>query len=71
MTGVFSIAEVIDSSHNSNKTTILHIVPDGFSKFQLKSLNATVDLVKSRGGIAYVDDDLNRTVKLLNGAFCD
>lgn len=69
MTGVFSIAEVVDSVHNKSKSTILHIVPDGFSKFQLKSLKAVVDLIQSRGGIAYMDDDLNRTVTLLNGAF--
>ncbi len=69
MTGVFSIAEVIDSAHNSSKITILHIMPDGFSEFQLKSLKAVVDLVKKNGGIAYVDDDIQRTVKVLNNAF--
>jgi len=69
MTGTFSIAEIMDSVHNNSKITILHVIPDGFEKFQLKSLQAVVDLVKLRGGIAYVDNDLNRTVNVLNLAF--
>jgi hypothetical protein len=66
MTGVFSIAEVIDSVHTQGKLTVLHVVPDGFEGHQLKSLNAVVDLVVSRGGIAYVDDNLYRTTSILN-----
>jgi len=69
MTGVFSIAEVIDSVHNSNKKTILHVIPDGFDERQLKSLKAVVDLVKLRGGIAYIDSELDRTSRVLNMAF--
>lgn len=66
MTGVFSIAEVIDSVHNKNKKTLLHVIPDGFDKKQLKSLSAVVDLVKLRGGIAYIDNDLKRTASVIN-----
>lgn len=69
MTGVFSIAEVIDSVHNKTKKTLLHVMPDGFDKGQLKSLQAVVNLVKLRGGIAYIDDELNRTARVLNYAF--
>lgn len=69
MKGVFSIAEVVDSVHNKNVRTILHIIPDGFDKGQLKSLEATVDLVNSRGGIAYVDSSLMRSVRVLNYCF--
>lgn len=69
MAGVFSIAEVMDSVHNNSKRTILQIIPCGFSAQQLKSLEATADLVNLRGGIAYVDDDIGRTVNLLNLAF--
>ena len=69
MTGVFSIAEAIDSMHNNNKITLLHVIPDGFNEAQLKSLKAVVDLVKSRGGIAYIDSDLARTARVLNTAF--
>jgi hypothetical protein len=69
MIGVFSIAEVIDSVHNKTKKTLLHVIPDGFDKGQLKSLQAVVNLVKLRGGIAYIDEDLNRTIRVLNYAF--
>ena len=69
MKGVFSIAEVVDSVHNKNIRTILHIILDGFDKGQLKSLEATVDLVNSRGGIAYVDSSLMRSVRVLNYCF--
>tara|TARA_R110000803_G_scaffold111375_1_gene179807 strand:- start:183 stop:578 length:396 start_codon:yes stop_codon:yes gene_type:complete len=69
MIGVFSIAEVIDSVHNKTKKTLLHVIPDGFDKGQLKSLKAVVNLVKLRGGIAYIDEELNRTARVLNYAF--
>lgn len=69
MTGVFSIAEVIDSVHNKSKTTILHVIPDGFTAGQLRSLKAVVDLVSLRGGIAYIDNELNRTSRVINFAF--
>ena len=66
MTGVFSIAEVIDSVHNKTKITLLHVIPDGFNKVELKSLQAVVNLVKLRGGIAFFNKDLNKTVEILN-----
>ena len=69
MTGVYSIAEVIDSVHNKIKKTILHVIPDGFSKSQLKSLEAVVNLVKKRGGVAYIDSDLMRTARVINNSF--
>lgn len=69
MQGVFSIAEVIDSVHNPRKRTILHVVPDGFEGHQLKSLRAVVDLVNKRGGIAYVDEDISRSARVLNYCF--
>ena len=69
MIGVFSIAEVIDSVHNKSKRTILHVIPDGFDKGQVKSLGAVVDLVNSRGGIAFVDSELDRTSRILNYSF--
>jgi len=69
MKGVFSIAEVVQSSLTTGKITILHVQPEGFSEGELKSLNAVVDLVKTNGGISYIDDDLMRTARLLNAAF--
>ena len=61
MTGVFSIAEIMDSVNIKGKRTILQVVPDGFENHQLKSLSAVVDLVNLRGGIAYMDNELNRS----------
>ena len=69
MVGVFSIAEVVDSVHNKFKRTILQVIPDGFEKGQIKSLQAVVDLVNSRGGIAYIDNDLSRSARVLNYSF--
>ena len=69
MTGVFSIAEVVDSVHNKTKRTIMQVIPEGFTKGQLKSLKAVVDLVNSRGGIAYIDSELNHSARVLNNCF--
>ena len=69
MTGVFSIAEIIDSVHNKTKITILHVIPEGFTESQLKSLNAVIDLVKDRGGIAYCDNEIFRSSRILNNCF--
>ena len=69
MKNVFSIAEVMDSVHNQSKTTIFQVIPDGFDEGNMKSLQAVVDLVKYRGGIAYVDSKLERTANILNTMF--
>lgn len=55
--------------HNKTKKTILHVIPDGFSKGQLMSLDVVVNLVKKRGGIAYIDSDLMRTARVINNSF--
>ena len=51
MTGVFSIAEVIDASNKKPDRTIFMIIPDGFNKAQIKSLSAVGSMVVSNGGI--------------------
>ena len=66
MKGVFSIAEVIDSCHQKSKVTILQVMPNGFEEFQLKSLKAVIELVKSRGGEAYMSDDIDTSAIILN-----
>lgn len=69
MQGVYSIAEIVHSAHSKDKTTLLHVIPDGFSVGQLKSLNAVVSLVNSiQGATAYVDSDLKRTASMLSVA---
>jgi hypothetical protein len=69
MIGAFSIAEAVDSSRTEGVTTILHVQPEGFEVHALKSLSATVDLVNANGGIAYIDQELDRTARVLNYAF--
>lgn len=69
MQGVFSIAEVIDSSLTNGKITILHVIPDGFESHQLKSLQAVVNMVQRNGGIAYIDGNLSRTARVINSCF--
>lgn len=57
MRGVFSIAEAVDSVHNPDKFTILHVCPLGFDEAQLKSLKAVIDLIVSRGGVGQIGND--------------
>jgi hypothetical protein len=69
MTGVFSIAEAIDSVHNKDKRTLFQVIPSGFEPSQLKSLKAVCDLIERRGGIAYIDEDISRSATHLNNCF--
>ena len=66
MIGVFSIAEAIESAMTHGKQTILHIIPDGFDMGQLKSLEAVCGMVIKNGGVAYIDDELARTSRVIN-----
>lgn len=69
MMGVYSIAEVVESAMIGCKVTILHVIPQGFDDSQLKSLKAVVGLVKNHGAIAYIDEDLHRTARVINYSF--
>ena len=69
MIGVYSIAEAVQSSLTKGKSTILHVMPEGFGKSQLKSLDAVCSLVRGNGAIAYIDNDLARTARVINFAF--
>ena len=54
MTGAFSIAEAVDSVWQKDKICIFQVIPEGFSKTQIKSFQAIVDLIIKRGGFASV-----------------
>jgi len=69
MTGTFSIAEAIESAMTHGKQTILHVMPEGFSRAQVKSLEAVANMVRKHGGIAYIDPDLHRTARVLNNCY--
>ena len=66
MKGVYSIAEVMDSVTTEGKFTLLHIRPTHFSDSQMRSLKAVATLVRKRGGIATIDEDLKDTIKTIN-----
>lgn len=69
MQGVYSIAEVIQSTHQQGKQTILHVIPEGFTSAQLRSLKVVVKMVQENGGVAYIDSDLFRTSRVINYSF--
>ena len=69
MTGVFSIAEAVDSVHNDKKFTIFYVIKEGFDKHQLKSIQAVAALIDSREGYTFIGDELDALVSFLNGNF--
>jgi hypothetical protein len=69
MTGTFSIAEAIESAMTPGKQAIFHVMPDGFSRAQIKSLGAVASMVEKHGGISYIDEDLRRTARVINNCF--
>lgn len=68
MTGVYSIAEVVDDSNKRPQKTILCILSeDGnkkFDEFQLRSLNQVANMVKTNGGQVFFN--LNDVSSYLN-----
>lgn len=50
MTGVYSIAEVVDDSNKRPEKVIFCVIPDGFDSHQLKSLQAVKDMVARNSG---------------------
>lgn len=66
---VYSIAEAVQSSLTKGKVTIVHVMPDGFSNERLKHLDAVCDMIRGNGAIAYIDDDLAQTARVINVAF--
>lgn len=68
MTGVYSIAEVIDDSNKRPNKTLFCVLhsddTDEFSAAQLKSLNAVAKMVESNGGKVF--NELTSLAKFLN-----
>lgn len=58
MSGVFAIAEAIDSVHINNIRTLFHVKPSGFNLGQLKSLKAVADLIDRRGGLSLISENI-------------
>jgi hypothetical protein len=66
MTGVYSIAEIITSSYLKNVTTIMQVVPSGFEKDQLKSLDAVGKLLEKQGGIYIKQNSFDELISIIN-----
>jgi hypothetical protein len=64
MTGVYSIAEVIDDSNKRPDKTIFCLLTNGFEKYELKSLNEVGKMVQRNGGV-YVTS-LQQVANLVN-----
>jgi len=59
MTGVFSIAEAVDSVFAEGKTCMFQVLNDGFDKGQRKSLLSVCELIQKRGGWAATATNFN------------
>lgn len=64
MTGVYSIAEVVDDSNKRPDGTIFCILEDGFTEGQLRSLHAVAKMVRDNG--ATVCTSLESVAEWLN-----
>lgn len=70
MLGVFSIAEAVDASNKKPDKTIFCILRDGFEKHQLKSLDATKDLIANNGAfLAETLEDVSRIFKSMEWSY--
>lgn len=67
MTGVFSIAEVVDCSNKRPESTLFCVILDGFDKAQAKSLKAVSKMVERNG--AKVFDTVEEIAVFLNSAY--
>ena len=67
MTGVFSIAEVVDCSNKRPESTLFCVILDGFDKAQAKSLKAVSKMVERNG--AKVFETVEEIAVFLNSAY--
>jgi len=65
MKGVFSIAEAVDASNKKPDKTIFMIDRKGFDQHQLKSLDATKELIQKNG--ASIADSLHDVALIFKG----
>lgn len=64
MTGVYSIAEVVDDSNKRPNNTLFMVNYDGFTKQQINSLKSVENMVKNNGAIVF--DNLQEIASYLN-----
>lgn len=66
MTGVYSIAEMVESCFLEDKMTVYNIIPDGFDEGQLRSLKAVEGILKRNGALGFIGNDMKRLANILN-----
>ena len=66
MTGVYSIAESVESALTHGITCVFFVMPAGFNNWQLRSLNAVGGLITRAGGWYRSGDDLSVVAELCN-----
>lgn len=64
MTGVYSIAEIVDDSNKRPDKTVFCVIEDGFDKAQKRSLGQVKEMVKENG--ATVCSSLKEVADFLN-----
>lgn len=70
MTGVFSIAEAVDSAAKENLRVLFCVRPEGFSESQLKSLKATCNLISNYdGAVGTIVQDIEKIAFYLNTTY--
>lgn len=66
MSGVYSIAELIDSAWDIRKECYIQLIPDGFDEAQLKSLEAVLNLAHDRGANVIIADRFEELAAAVN-----
>ena len=66
MTGVYSIAEIIDSSWDIRKECYVQLVSEGFDEGQLKSLEAVLNLAHDRGANVVISKGFQALANAIN-----
>jgi uncharacterized protein with GYD domain len=66
MSGVYSIAEAIDSANRNNIITIFQVNPEGFNESQINSFKATCDLIRKQNAYAILNKDLAYAANIIN-----
>ena len=66
MSGVYSIAEAIDSANRNNIITIFQVNPEGFDESQINSFKATCDLIRKQNAYAILNKDLAYAANIIN-----
>jgi len=66
MTGVYSIAEMVEGCFLEDKMLVYNIIPDNFNEGQLRSLKAVEKILIKNGALGFIGNDLKRLANILN-----